>query len=69
MSCVCGSKTHLRITHSECKYNQRFNNQVFNNAFIDSPTTSVSNEIKILNINATPNNTQEGFSFIFFITN
>ena len=53
MSCVCGSTTHRRITHTDCRFNQSFVNNL-NTAFVSSPTTFACYKISTLSLNMTP---------------
>lgn len=49
MNCICGSKTHSRTNHLDCKLNKKIE---LNTAFCLSPTTSVLNSITSINLNS-----------------
>ena len=49
MQCVCGSTTHLRITHTDCRFNPK---NTLNYGFTSSPTTSILSEVSNLSVNS-----------------
>ena len=68
MSCICGSKTHLRTNHADCRFNpnaaiqkMNANNSSLVKAINNqlgvpfSPTTSLLNSVATLNLQVTPN--------------
>ena len=49
MQCVCGSTTHLQITHTDCRFNPK---NTLNYGFTSSPTTSILSEVSNLSVNS-----------------
>jgi hypothetical protein len=49
MQCVCGSTTHFRITHTDCRFNPK---NTLNYGFTSSPTTSILSEVSNLSVNS-----------------
>ena len=49
MQCVCGSTTHLRITHTDCRFNPK---NTLKYEFTSSPTTSILSEVSNLSVNS-----------------